>query len=89
MSQSQQTTDHAEIRRWAEERNGRPARVTGTGGDDDTGLLRIDFQERDDSLEEVSWDEFFDKFEEKKLALVYQDRKADGEPSTFNKLVRR
>jgi hypothetical protein len=91
MTESHRTTDHDEIRHWVEQRNGRPARVAGTGEGDDAGLLRIDFTEEndDDSLEEVSWDEFFEKFEEKKLAFLYQDRKADGEPSTFNKLVRR
>jgi hypothetical protein len=94
MSTSLKTTDHDEIRRWAEQRNGRPARVPGTGGDRDAGLLRIDFREgdpdpADDSLEEISWDEFFEKFEEKKLALLYQDQTATGKPSTFNKLVSR
>jgi hypothetical protein len=91
---SLKTTDHDEIRRWAEQRNGRPAHVPGTGGDGDAGLLRIDFREgdpneEDDSLEEISWDEFFEKFEEKKLALLYQDHTAAGKPSTFNKLVSR
>jgi hypothetical protein len=57
-------------------------------------LLRIDFREgdpdpADDSLEEISWEEFFEKFEEKRLALLYQDRTAAGKPSTFNKLVSR
>ena len=92
MSESKRTTDHATIKRWAEQRDGRPARVAGTGGDDDAGLLRIDFNEEndsDDNLEEISWDEFFEKFEEKGLALLYQDNKANGEPSTFNKLVTR
>ncbi len=94
MSQSHTTTDHDEIRRWAEQRNGRPARVPGTGKKGDAGLLRIDFREGDpdpgdDSLEELSWDEFFEKFEEKKLALLYQDKTAAGKPSTFNKLVSR
>jgi hypothetical protein len=28
------TTDHKEIRRWAEEHGGKPARVKGTGNDD-------------------------------------------------------
>jgi hypothetical protein len=40
---SQTTTDHDEIKRWVEERNGRPARVKDTGGRDDPGVLRINF----------------------------------------------
>jgi hypothetical protein len=43
-SQSKSTTDHDEIRQWAEARNGRPAVVKSTRGKgDDTGILRIDF----------------------------------------------
>ena len=89
MSDSKKTTDHDTIRKWVEARGGRPASVAGTGNGDGAGLLRIDFAEPDDSLEEVSWDEFFEKFEEKKLAFLYQDKTASGERSTFNKLVSR
>ena len=70
------------------ERNGKPASVAGTSKDgEDVGLVRIEFAEDDDELEEISWDEFFDRFEQKQLAFLYQDQKANGEPSTFNKLV--
>lgn len=91
MSEAQRTTDHDTIRRWVEERKGHPARVKGTGSDDDAGLLRIDFPgySGEQRLEEISWEEFFDKFDESDLAFLYQDRKGDGELSTFNKLVRR
>lgn len=65
--------------------------MRGTGGKGDTGLLRIDFPGYSgaDSLEEISWDEFFEKFDDQGLALVYQERTKDGEPSNFNKLVSR
>jgi hypothetical protein len=89
---SKRTTDHAKIRQWAEARNGKPARVQGTGEPDDAGLLRIDFPEAHDDeheLEEITWDEFFEKFDEKRLAFVYQDKTAAGETSRFNKLVSR
>jgi hypothetical protein len=92
MSGSKRTTDHEQIRRWAEARNGRPARVQGTGEANDAGLLRIDFpedQDEDEGLEEITWEEFFEKFDEKKLAFVYQERTASGERSRFNKLVSR
>jgi hypothetical protein len=84
------TTDHEEIRRWVEEHGGRPATVRGTG-DDEPGVLTFDFPggAGDDDLEPISWEEFFDKFEANGLALVYQERKADGEDSTFFRLVRR
>ncbi|MDB5302021.1 MAG: hypothetical protein JWO87_3684 [Phycisphaerales bacterium] len=85
------TTDHEEIRRWAEERHAKPARVKGTGGPGDPGLLRFDFPGYSgaDSLEEISWDEFFKKFDEQNLALIYQEETADGKKSNFNKLVSR
>ena len=84
------TTDHDEIRRWVEERGGRPANVRGTG-DDDAGVLTIDFPggAGEESLEPIPWDEWFEKFEDKRLAFLYQEEKAGGEPSTFFKLVRR
>ncbi|MGZ4485381.1 MAG: hypothetical protein ACXV4A_14885 [Actinomycetes bacterium] len=91
-SDTKVTTDHEEIRRWVEERGGQPARVKGTErGGDDVGILRIDFPGAgsDDSLEPISWDEFFKEFDEKQLAFLYQERTADGEISRFNKFVRR
>src|SRR4051812_46706319 len=95
MSTATTTTDHDEIRRWAEERGGRPARVKDTGGGKGgkgkggPGILRLDFGEPDESLEEISWEEFFQAFEENELALLHQDKTADGKPSRFNKLVHR
>jgi hypothetical protein len=88
---SKTTTDHEEIRKWAEERGGKPSCVLGTGGGGDAGLLRIDFPgySGEGSLKEISWDEFFEKFDEENLALLYQEKTKDGEPSNFNKLVNR
>ena len=89
---SKRTTDHAKIRQWAEARNGKPARVQGTGDADDAGLLRIDFPEEhedEEELEEITWDEFFEKFDEKRLVFVYQEKTAAGSPSRFNKFVNR
>jgi hypothetical protein len=87
---SKTTIDHDEIRRWAEARGARPSSVKGTGEGDDPGILRLDFPGgEEEAFEEISWDEFFEKFEDNQLALVYQEQKADGEPSFFSKLVRR
>ncbi|GGC30882.1 hypothetical protein GCM10011386_23610 [Parapedobacter defluvii] len=92
MSTSKQTSDHNTIRKWAEQRGGVPAKVRGTGRGDDEGVLRIHFPENsksDDQLEEISWSDFFDKFDAEKLNFLYQEEKADGEPSTFHKFVNR
>jgi ferritin-like metal-binding protein YciE len=85
------TTDHEEIQRWAEERGGKPACVRGTGRKGDTGMIRIDFPgySGGDSLQEIEWDEFFEKFDANNLALVYQEKTAGGQKSNFNKLVKR
>jgi hypothetical protein len=91
-NESKTTTDHDEIRRWAEERGGKPARVKGTeAGEDDAGILRIDFPggAGEEQLEHISWDEWFQKFDEQGLAAVIQERKSDGDDSTFIKLVKR
>ena len=89
---SHTTTDHDEIRQWVEGRGGHPATVRSTvGNGHEPGILRIDFPgySGEGSLEEITWDEFFDKFEESKLAFLYQKETAGGKKSNFNKLVSR
>jgi hypothetical protein len=87
---SQTTTDHNTIRKWAEERGGRPATVKGTSDKGDhAGVLRFDFNEPEESLEEISWDDFFEKFDERDLALLFQDETSGGGESRFFKFVER
>ena len=63
----------------------------GTGGNGDTGMIRIDFPgfSGEGKLQEITWDEWFQKFDENGLALLYQEQTAGGEQSNFNKLVSR
>ncbi len=84
MSEASKTRDHDEIRRWIEARDGRPAciRTKGSGG-----ILRIDFGEPEENLEEISWDEFFRIFDESDLDFLHQDKTADGKTSRFSKFV--
>jgi hypothetical protein len=88
--ESKTTTDHEEIRNWVEERDGHPAIVKGTekGG---SALLRIDYPgfSGEDKLEEITWDEFFEIFDENKLAFLYQENTEDGGLSRFSKFVSR
>ena len=88
---SRPLTDHEEIRQWAEARGASPACVRGTGGGEDVGMIRLDFPGYggEQSLEHIEWDEWFDKFEERGLALLVQEETARGEKSNFNKLVSR
>lgn len=85
------TTDHEEIRRWAEERNAKPTVVRSTHDAEGSGILRFDMPGYDpgDELEEISWDEFFEIFESNDLALIYQDESSSGEQSNFSKFVSR
>jgi len=85
------TTDHETIRQWAEARGGRPVTVKGTEKGGEPGVLRIDFPGygEDERFEPISWDEFFKKFDEKGLAMLYEDKTADGKVSRFYKFVSR
>jgi hypothetical protein len=87
--QSKQTTDHDEIRKWVEARAGRPAAVERTHAEGEGGLPRIDFGEKERELDEISWEEFFRTFDERKLAFLYQEKTKDGKESRFFKFVRR
>jgi len=90
MAQAQTTTDHDEIREWVEKRKGRPSRVKGTvAKGEEGGILRIDFGEPEESLEEISWQEFFQIFDDRELAFLYQDDRPRGRKSYFCKLVHR
>ncbi len=88
---SETTTDQDTIRRWAEERDGRPATVRDTT-DDTTGVLRIWFPDvgaGEEELKQISWEEFFQKFQESDLAFLYQEETSDGDISRFHKFIRR
>ena len=84
---SDPTTDHDAIREWADKHGAKPAAVESTHSDDDVGLIRIMFPDAPNShhenLVEITWDEFFKEFDERRLALVFDDK------SLFNKLVGR
>lgn len=81
------TADHDTIRKWAESKGGKPAAVETTYKGDDVGIIRIMFpdakQSEHDALVEISWDEFFDEFEKRDLALLYD------KDSMFSKIVGR
>lgn len=85
------TIDHDTIRKWAEDRGGYPATVKRSEKGGEPGILRIDFPGYSgaESLERISWDDFFEAFEENNLAFLHQDHTAGGELSRFCKLVRR
>lgn len=78
---AKRTRDHETIRHWAESRNGHPAMV------DQTEILRIDFDEPEQKLKRVSWDDFFHAFDHRDLEFLFQEHTQDGKLSRFNKFV--
>ncbi len=80
------TTSHEVIRAWAEQRGGVPATVPGTEHGDHLGVLRLDFGGDNADLRKVSWDEWFDTFDARKLNFIYQEERKDGNQSTFFRL---
>ena len=87
---ARKTTDHEGIKSWVEERDGRPSLVKGTGNGNG-GVLRISFPGygAEGSLEEITWEEFFRIFDDRKLAFLHQDKLENGQQSRFFKFISR
>ncbi|MCM4077202.1 hypothetical protein [Paractinoplanes hotanensis] len=81
------TTDHEVIRQWAKARRAVPSTVAGTQHDGHLGVLRFDFPGYSgDGLVEVSWAEWFEAFDKRRLNFIYQERRSGGERSNFFQL---
>ncbi|TMS00560.1 hypothetical protein [Nonomuraea basaltis] len=81
------TTDHDVICQWAEERGARPAKVPGTEHEGRPGVLRFDFPGYGGAdLEEISWEDWFRTFDDRKLNFIYQEHKKSGAQSNFFRL---
>ena len=77
--QSQKRTiKHDRIKAWAQSRGGVPALVRTT-----SDALRIKIGNDEPQYEPISWDKWFEVFDEKELAFVYE------EPGLSSKVVRR
>ena len=86
MASSHIVIDHNDIKAFAERTGGTPAIVSDTKGDGGPGLLRFDHGRDNDGLEKISWDRFFEIFEEQELALMLDK---SGDNPNFNKFVSR
>ncbi len=88
-SDSKTTKDHTKIKKWSEERDGKPAVVESTSNSSEGGgLLRINFPGyAEDNLKNISWEEFFRIFDENDLQFLYQEETKDGGKSRFFKFV--
>jgi hypothetical protein len=88
---SKVTTSHQRIKQWVEERGGSPARVKATDTGSSSGVLRIDYPgySGEETLEAITWEEFFEGFDKNNLAFLYQEETKDGKKSRFSKLIDR
>ncbi len=81
------TINHDEIRKWVESKGGKPAAVERTHDDESVGIIRLMFpksaQSEHGALTEITWEEFFEQFEDGKLALIYDEK------TLFNKIIGR
>ncbi len=69
------TQNHDEIRRWVRQHGGQPALAS---DESDDQRLTVQFPDSDGDSEAISWDEFFDRFEDSPLAFAYASESSDG-----------
>lgn len=88
------TIDHNEIQQWAEKYHGKPEIITDPAGEKG---LRIDFPGKRDDMylsqesfpNEISWNDFFDLFEELQLAFIFDEPTNESDPSLSYRFIRR
>ena len=79
------TTDREQIEEWAEDHETVPLLAEKTG----RGDLRLLSDPDDDLGEELSWDQFFERFEAESLALRYRETETAGADQPAYELVAR
>lgn len=89
LNESKTTDNHEAIKKWVEERDGAPALMGGItpeiGGG---GMLRIDFKDNSDGpLNEISWETFFEIFDESNMLFLYQEKTEEDEKDHFYKII--
>jgi hypothetical protein len=79
------TRNHEVIMQWARERDAAPATIEGTGPGDRPGVLRFDFPGfgGGSKLKHISWEEWFQPFDERNLTFLYQEHMRAGNQSNF------
>lgn len=91
------TTNHDEIRRWAEKYDAEPEVIDNPEIANDPVGLRLNFPGDDEDVllgdaaptQPVSWEEFFAKFDELGLAFIYDDETAEVDPSMAYHFIKR
>jgi len=83
------TENHDTIKNWVEERYGEPALVEGVIDKGKAGeMLRIDFPSHSEKgLKSISWELFFEIFEENNLAFLYHENTLNGDENKYYELI--
>ena len=89
MYDTRQMDNHADIREWAARRGGRPAVDMGPEQDKDASNLAFAFGDLGERVREISWDEWFERFDAERLSVWAQERGTDGGVSRYYKIVQR
>ncbi len=89
--ESKTTHNHNTIKNWIEEREGEPALVDGVIEEGKAGeMLRIDFHgPKNEILNSISWELFFQIFDENNLELLYREITLDGELDKFYEFIKK
>lgn len=79
------TTNHDVIRRWARQRDAKPATIRGTEREGRVGVLTFNMPGYRESsrVREITWNEWFRTFDLRQLNLIYQEQLRDGRTSNF------
>lgn len=83
------TTDHGTIRNWIESNDLAVARTAETDRSRSDGLTIVTEGRSDDSIKEVTWDEFFETFEDEGLAFTYRTETMGPEEQLYYEFVSR
>jgi hypothetical protein len=91
------TTDHQEIKKWAEKFKGKPEIIPNSETETGAIGIRIDFPGKMDDTylsddhkpKHISWDEFFRIFEDEGLAMEYEDGNHFEDPSEAYRFILR
>lgn len=77
------TLDHEEIKAWIDKNSGRVFRLK--NGSQDLRIVFPHEEDRDEILEEITWEEFFKEFDKRRLAFLFE---SEGD-SLFYKFMKR
>lgn len=90
MKDTVSTTNHKEVKLWVEERKGMPSILKETSPEASNQILRIYFGNNPANgadMKSITWNKFFEEFENNNLAFVYRHENFGGQNSTFHRFV--